>query len=249
MIGTSADPVKRSVNLVEGMTLPQLVRAESLKFQVARILQEAVFNGKLKPGQALREIGLAREFGVSQATVREALTHLEQVGLVVKTPNKGTEVTNLSAAEVRDRLAVRLALEELAAGAAALRITSEDLAGLEEAARTIEDGIRQNLYFEVSQADLQFHRLIWKASGNAILYRTLDQITTPLFAFLGLLHQRSRQDQKKTRPHSEILNALRARDGEQVRRALRSHIEDSYGVFLRSEAADLQSMLEQGEQL
>ena len=227
----------------DGTALPQPVRTETLRHQVARILQEAIFTGQFKPGQLLRELALAKQLGVSQATIREALAHLEQLGLVSKTVHRATAVTNLSAREVRERLTIRVALEELAATEAAERMTQDEFNTLEELAERIARGIEDNLYFETSQADIDFHRFIWEKAGNAILYRMLDQLTTPLFAFLGLLHKLTAQDQRATKPHSEIIRALRTRDAEVVKKAIRDHIRGSYGLFLESEADDLLTLV------
>lgn len=238
MLVPASRPVKRSQLL-----LPQPVRNETLKFQVARILQKAIFSGQFQPGQTLRELALAKQLDVSQATIREALAHLEQLGLVVKEANRGTAVTNLSPAEVRDRLSIRIVLEELAAVEAAKKMTDDDFEELEAHSRSISAAIGRNEYFDVSQADIAFHRVIWRKSGNVILERTLDQLTTPLFAFLGVLHQIAAEDQRKTKPHSEIIDAFRTRELRKVRAAIREHISGSYGVFLESEAADLHTLL------
>ena len=60
-----------------------------------------------RPGDPLRELHLARELGVSQATVREGLVQLERLGLVVRTPNIGTHVTKLSRQEIEERVELR----------------------------------------------------------------------------------------------------------------------------------------------
>lgn len=228
------------------MSLLVPLRADTLRSQVARILRDAIFSGELKPGEALRELALARQLDVSQATVREALSDLEQIGLVIKAPNKGTTVTNLTATEVRERLAIRLTLEQMAAIEAARRMEAADFEALEGLSAQITAGIEQNAYFEVSQADLAFHRAIWRASGNRTLERILDQVTTPLFAFLGLLHRIRQDDQRKTRPHSELIAALRTRRPAAIRQAFRNHIEGSYGALLNSEAEDLLSLVKNG---
>jgi DNA-binding GntR family transcriptional regulator len=228
------------------MSLLVPVRADTLRSQVARILRDAIFSGELKPGEPLRELALARQLDVSQATVREALTDLEQIGLVVKMPNKGTTVTNLSATEVRERLAIRLVLEQMAAIEAAKRMQAPEFAELEDLSAQITAGIEQNAYFEVSQADAAFHRAIWRFSRNQTLERILDQVTTPLFAFLGLLHRIQGEDQRKTRPHLDLVAALRTRRPAAIREAFRNHIEGSYGALLNSNAEDLLTLVENG---
>jgi DNA-binding GntR family transcriptional regulator len=93
--------------------------------------------GRLQPGDPLRELHLAREFHVSQATIREALLELEQNGLAVRLANRGTTVTRLSPGEVRDRLEIRAQLEPLACIRAGTRLEEEDLQYLEQLAKQI----------------------------------------------------------------------------------------------------------------
>src|SRR4051794_38846218 len=154
----------------------------TVKAQVASAIREAIFSGTIGLGDALRELHLARELGVSQASIREGLHELEVAGLVVRTPNVGTRVTTLSSEEIRDRLQVRVALEVIAAAAASRRAQKADFANLEQLLANLSEAIKRNDYYEASRADLQFHRYIWNTSGNKILARTLDQIAAPLFA-------------------------------------------------------------------
>jgi DNA-binding GntR family transcriptional regulator len=206
------------------------------------ILKEAIFTGKFRPGQPLAEIRLAKSLNVSQATVREALGQLEKIGLVIRIPNRSAEVPNLTIQEVRDRIRIRLALEEMAAEEASARLSESDLEELAAYAEEIEAGIEKNEYFEVSQADLRFHRFIWEKSGSAVLWATLDQIATPLFAFLGLMHRAQSIDQRTTKPHVRIIDAFRSRDSQTVRQAVREHIEGSYASFLHAPSEELSQL-------
>lgn len=223
-------------------TLRRPSRPESLRTQVVDILKEAIFSGKFKPGQPLAEIRLAKSLNVSQATVREALGQLEKVGLVLRIPNKSAEVPNLTIQEVRDRIRIRLALEEMAAVEAMSRMSDADIEELVEIAEEIETGIERNQYFEVSQSDLKFHRIIWERSGSGVLFATLDQIATPLFAFLGLLHYAEGIDQRSTKPHARIIESFRSKNREAVRRTVREHMEGSYARFLEAPEATLSEL-------
>src|SRR5512134_3831683 len=91
------------------------LKTGSVNSRVFSTLRKAIFAGKLKPGLALRELELARDLNVSQATVREALFKLEHTGLVTRAPNRGTYVTSFSDAEIRERLEIRVLLEGFAA--------------------------------------------------------------------------------------------------------------------------------------
>src|SRR5215469_10942451 len=77
-------------------------------------LHAMIYSGQLKPGELLRESELSANLGVSQVTVREALSKLEHFGLVVRTPHRHTSVKNLTSEELRNRITVRVSLETLA---------------------------------------------------------------------------------------------------------------------------------------
>src|SRR5438094_140785 len=77
------------------------VKAEPLARRVAERLRHAIYIGKLQPGEQLVELRIARQIGVGQSSVREALKELEHLGLVVKFPNRGTFVVKLSDEESR----------------------------------------------------------------------------------------------------------------------------------------------------
>jgi len=221
LISVSASPASASDSL-----LP--VRVDSLGQQVFERIREAIFNGSLHPGDALRELQLAKTMGVSQSTVREALGQLENVGLVVRQPNRGTTVTELSGKETCDRLKIRMALEELAMVEACPRVTETDLAELQILAEAISPAIARNSCYEISQADLAFHRRIWAIAGNPVLERTLTAISLPLFAFLGVLQKSRLVDPAGSQPHEELVAALSTRDPETVRLSIRRHILQSY---------------------
>jgi DNA-binding GntR family transcriptional regulator len=214
---------------------------DSLKMQVVERLKERIFAGALKPGDALRELHLARDFQVSQATVREALLQLEQMGLAARQANRGTSVIRLSPADVRDRLDIRLRLEPVACIRAAAHLSEADYEYLERLAAEISRNAQtpDHNFYETGQFDFQFHRYIWQRSGSAVLAATLEQVTLPLFVFIGLLRQVGVEEQRRGDPHRPIIEALRGRDARQIRRVVRQHFEKSYDHFIRSKEDDL----------
>jgi len=99
----------------------------SLRDSVRDLLLERVLAGEYPPGARLVETRIARELGISQAPLREALRDLEQLGLVVHEAYRGCSVRAVSAAELLEAFPVRAALEALAARLAAPRIDDADL--------------------------------------------------------------------------------------------------------------------------
>lgn len=86
----------------------------TLPAQIAARVGNAIVEGEFEPGQRLREVDLAAAFGVSRATVREALRMVEREGLVTIRPQRGARVTTLSTQEVRDVFEIRSYLMGLA---------------------------------------------------------------------------------------------------------------------------------------
>ncbi len=210
------------------------IRPGSLSTQAFHVVKDAIFTGQMKPGESLRELYLARSLQVSQATIREALAQLEGAGLIVRHANRRTTVTSFTREEVQDRLQLRILLEERAAVQAAAHATKEDLLNLTGLADEIGAAIESDDHYEHVQADIRFHRAIWSLAGSPILSQTLGHLTTPLFAFLAVIHNENRRPLKATRPHERIIKAMRSKDETRIRAEIRAHIETSYSEFLTS---------------
>src|SRR5215813_7754461 len=221
------------------------LKNRALSDDVFETLRDAIFSGRLKPGDPLREMHLAKELSVSQATVRDALVKLERFGLVVRVPNKETIVTRHSSQEVRERIAIRATLEEMAFLEAARRLNREDYVALEGKLRRISDSFKRKEYFDAAQFDLDFHRYIWRRSGNETLAEMLDYLTTPLFAFISILRSAGAGELKDVvAPHEDLLAALRSKKASRIRQAVREHIIGSYNGFLNSGVESLEEMLQ-----
>jgi len=109
----------------------------TLPAQIAARIGRAIVDGSFKPGEKLREVDLAQSFGVSRASVREALRALEGEGLVTILPQRGAQVTQLSAEEVRDVFDIRANLMGLACQRLARAITPQAIRRLDELFKTL----------------------------------------------------------------------------------------------------------------
>ena len=196
------------------MSSLQPVRAESLSAQVAESIRGAIFSGELKPGQVLRELGLAKNMNVSQATVREALSQLEHYGLVVRTPNRSTSVTSLSADELRNRASVWLTLES--------KVLERAIPNASALIPELSASLPENSSEDAVSATRHFHSRLWEATGNPILIRILDQLTTPLFAFCRMDADATRE---MTGRCSKILEGIRTGDLHSAQKALEDQVD------------------------
>ena len=140
----------------------------TLRERALEALRSAITSGRYRPGNHLGEVELATHLGVSRGTVREALRHLQQEGLVTAGNRGMLRVNEISPTEVRELFRVRAALESLAVTeiirsadrARAVAALREALARLE----STEGDFAANL-----EADLNFHLLLCRLSGNSML--------------------------------------------------------------------------------
>jgi DNA-binding GntR family transcriptional regulator len=194
-----------------------------LRSQVKDVLMERIIEGHYKPGARLVETQIARELGVSQAPVREALRDLESVGMVESFAFRGARVRKPTRDELIEAFPVRAALESLAAGEAAKRITKNQLEQLEALIVEMETAAVHGNAHEQAIANAQFHALIVEAAQNSTLER--------LWAFLEpwartyLTAARSGVDLTELAVrHRKILKPLRQRDSEGAAAAMREHL-------------------------
>jgi DNA-binding GntR family transcriptional regulator len=196
-------------------------------------LRQGVFEGRYPPGIALRELTLARDLSVSQATVREALQRLQYTGLVTRTPNIGSTVTRLSVKEVRERVELRAILEVKAALESRTRMGEPEFAELERRLAALDAAVASDGYYEAAQADLQFHRYIWQCSGNETLSRHLELVTVPLFAFISIVRSQGLERLVNTvEGHRPLVDALRSGNPERIRVEFEIGATSAYGRFL-----------------
>lgn len=161
-----------------------LERKLSVVEQVRQFLRELIVSGKIKSGERVVETRIARQLGIGQPTVREALEALRDQGLVVRHPNRGCTVVELSAVEVRQIFRLRIEWEALAIELAMEDWTSAKSQQLTKALENLHTAARAGDAQMFYDADLKFHQTLWRLADNLFLERALDQITIPLFAFV-----------------------------------------------------------------
>lgn len=204
--------------------------------QIADSVREAIARGRIPPAARLFEVSLAREMGTSRAPVREALSQLEREGLVVKEPNRGARVVELTEEIVREVASLRGLLEGFAASLAAVRLTEGQFAALDAMVQGMDQAVRDGEYARLVELDYQFHDFICRNSGHRTLYETWSAISGKVRLYLSTTNLMYRNLKLVVRGHGEIVTALRTRDAAQASRAIQAHL----GEMLNNFAARLQ---------
>jgi DNA-binding GntR family transcriptional regulator len=196
-----------------------------LREEVREILMEDILRGRIKPGERIVETRIAREFGVSQAPVREALRDLELLGFVVTSAFRSTQVREVSHEERAEIYPIRAALEGLAARAAATRLDEAGLQHLEELIQAMRDAAARDDKQATIDADIAFHLYIVEASGNRLLKQFWESMRLPLTTFVTVTFSHWPLSILAER-HVPLLDALRSRDPATAEAAMRAHLEE-----------------------
>ena len=200
-----------------------LVSRPALRDQVKDLLLERLARGEYAPGDRLVETAIARELGVSQAPVREALRDLEQLGLVVHEPHRGCSVRKVSTAELREAFPVRAALEAVAARLAARAITPAELAELEHQLEQMLEAARAGDPLAQAHANARFHGTIVRAASNATLERLWSLLEPFARTYLTSVQPDANLEELAER-HRPILDALRAGDPAAAAQVMHDHL-------------------------
>lgn len=217
--------------------MPENAIARSvLADQVKDSLLEAIIAGRYPPGSRIVETRAAREFGTSQAPVREALRGLEALGVVEILPFRGARVRHPTASELLEAYVVRFELEALGARLGVPTMTDADLGSLVEGYDDMQRSATLGDRHAVAIADAEFHAKIIRLAGNATLERVWRSLEPFSRTYITLVVPGA-DVQWTADLHRPVLDALRRRDPELVVDALRQHFTDA-GSRLREGWAD-----------
>jgi len=139
----------------------------SLKDMVLPAIRDAILTGEIPAGTRLSDAEIARSMQVSRAPVREAFAHLEQEGLVMRRPNRGTFVAEIfTNQDVVELTGLRSALEGYAIPLVVAQITPQELALLSDLVDRMIHAADCRDLARLADLDFQFHRTICQAARH-----------------------------------------------------------------------------------
>lgn len=220
----------------------QPIKTRKIYEEIVEQLKDLITSEELKPGDKLpSEREMAESLGVSRASVREALTALEAIGILDIRSGEGTYVKKTSSSETFEPLAlvlavernpgaqlmeVRRVLESESAALAAMRATPEDLTKIGESLDKMKSAATIPLAVEY---DLKFHFAIAEATKNTILLRMMNTVA-------DLMHHTFRNDRETLyakplhkeeiiKQHEAIFQAIRDHRPDEAKQRMLEHID------------------------
>lgn len=195
-------------------------------------LRNAILTNRLKPGERIREVQLARDLGVSRPTLREAIYQLIHEGLLVQEPHKGVTVAEIDAATITDIAVVRAALETIAAKAIA---TDKDDAAREKLRQvwiTYDEAAASGDTVRENEAHMELHRTVWLASHNSMLERIWPIVSASVNLALSTDIAARQDTERNRRMHRELVEAILYNRQRRIVSAVREHIQISADELL-----------------
>ncbi|MFF3559638.1 GntR family transcriptional regulator [Streptomyces sp. NPDC002574] len=202
-----------------------------LSDQVYTRVRGLIISGELMPGDRLVESAIARQLGVSQAPVREAVRRLAHEGLAEHVPRRGSFVATVSQSDAHSARSVRVAIEELAARTVAENPPQAAMEGLRAQVEAMREAASEGDVGRFRDADISFHRLVCEASGNPFLpkvwavmepsLRALRVVSDPLF---------TGDWGRMADSHAELLSALESAGPDAAAAQFAAHARGDDGI-------------------
>jgi DNA-binding GntR family transcriptional regulator len=207
--------------------------ARSAGVAAAELIRAAIIDGRLDPGQRLKEEELARELGISRTPVREALLFLQAEGLIESAPNRGATVRSYEPEEIEDMYDLRALLEGHAARRAAMRVSPAGIRRLRESNARFatlvadEEGVA-----ELIRENLVFHSAILEAAGSERLSQMVRKVIELPLVYKSFYWYSSEQKRISDHYHQQLTIALEARDAERAELLMKEHVFEARDFLL-----------------
>jgi len=227
-------------------TVPK--RKEDVTNLLVLRFQNLMREGVLTPGSLLpSERELAATFGVARSSLRQAMKVLETMGVVTQKVGDGTYLSKdgtyvlsvpmdflflLDEISPQDLMELRLMLEPALAAKAAECATFQDIGLLKQTMREMQvSGVSPQ---DVVEADLMFHRTIFRATGNALGSRLFHSIHSAMFKMIATTAQTVHVDHT-IRFHEPILEAIEERNPKRAALCMTEHLVDARDLILHNQ--------------
>ena len=203
----------------------------SIREQTLDTLRDAILSGELKPGQALTEMDLSRQLGVSRAPIREALRILNSEGLVETIPYHGTTVSRLTKDDIEEIYGMRILLESYAMERVIAVGDAEAMGRL----RAMVDGMVRSGdsgdLKTVNELDRDFHDALIEMGAHTLLLSMWQMVAMKVRQVMALVNRRNTDLTQIARNHLPLLDAMEAGDVARAQEILRGHIASAHDLI------------------
>ncbi len=205
---------------------------KTLESQVLDRLREAIVEGAFEPDAQINQVQVAANFGISRGPIRAALNKLEEEGLVVNIPHRGTFVAPLDKKIVSDVYGVRSVLESYAVRLTLANFSDDDLKKLEQIYDAMQQAARDNDMKAVVKHDFEMHKFFVEMSGNAVLKQSWSTLQIQVRRILSYRYFSHPYLQEMADSHTTLLELARQRRVDEAGHLIEEHIMEACSNIL-----------------
>lgn len=210
---------------------PKNGRAKRIAYDT---IKQLIMNADLRPGQAVTEIGLSQQLGISRTPIREALGDLEQEGLIITTKRR-KRVYMLSVREVEELFDLKIEIEGAVARWAAQRGSAKQFVRLQSISKRMNNLAAKRPSTEAKEShwleqwlaiDEELHRTLFEAAGNQRARQTVLTLNVQWHQLkVGMLTLEGRVE-KSAVEHERIVAAVCAQKAAEARKRMQTHLQN-----------------------
>ena len=205
---------------------------------VYRVLRAAILDGSVPPGGQLREAHIAADLGISRSPLREALTRLEEEGLVVKVPFRGAFVVEVSEKDVAEIATIRLRVEPYAGELSMEALRGQHRSLLMQTVEDLDKATKDNDIPGSIDAHLRLHGLFYELSGHSVLQNLWNGWESKLRLYFAVDHRSYSDVHDIAREHEGLVKHVLAGDVEGFQREVAAHFPSALRAGTATKGAE-----------
>jgi len=195
-------------------------KKKTLGEELAGSIRDAILNGGILQNSWIKEDEISKQFGVSRTPVREALTILENEGLISSISYKGKRVIGVTSEMIKENYLLMATLESLALELVFNELNDTDFEQLDNITKKLEISTHAELIDELTNYHREFHWFFIKKCKMPRLIEWLNQ----LYNMFPKSLMRPTRLQEPIEEYKEIIQALRKKRKEEAVRLMKQHI-------------------------
>lgn len=219
-----------------------LMKKRLLRDEVKDFLVENILTMKIKTGEIIFESNIAKELGISQSPVREAIRDLVSIGVLEHRPFKGTIVTELTVDVLIKGYEVRIALEQLAIDTAWGNLSEQDLEQMQHLVDEMYEAAKQKNLRRQADFDYEFHYALVRSTNNKLLMRAWESLGVRFLTLIGLYEGDAGKIfdfEQQARRHLDIIAALKSGQRERAAMIMADHFREAKNAILAARKTEI----------
>ncbi len=188
-------------------------------------LKKRIIELKIKSHDILKEEDIANRYKVSRTPAREALQLLEKEGYLRKVRKVGYMIQPLTKNDLNEIIGLRSTLESYAAALATENINADVIKKLKRVNNKAYNAILKKDFEKFFKINSEFHKIIYKASGNKRLLNLIENLTENFSRYRLMLLKLNQMPEMSYNDHLQMIKAMEEKDIEKVKLLVKNHIE------------------------